>query len=77
MLQKSKQSHCRHKDKLTEEQQKAYNKIEEAIEDRMHSEFLIFGVTGSRKNRNLLASNRKSNRRRKNKHNASSRNFFN
>lgn len=63
--------------KLTEEQQKAYNKIEEAIEDRMHSEFLIFGVTGSRKNRNLLASNRKSNRRRKNKHNASSRNFVN
>lgn len=63
--------------KLTEEQQKAYNKIEEAIEDRMHSKFLIFGVTGSRKNRNLLASNRKSNRRRKNKHNASSRNFVN
>lgn len=63
--------------KLTEEQQKAYNKIEEAIEDKMHSEFLIFGVTGSRKNRNIFTSNRKSNRRRKNKHNASSRNFFN
>lgn len=63
--------------KLTEEQQKAYNKIEEAIEDRMHSEFLIFGVTGSRKNRNIFTSNRKSNKRRKNKHNASSRNFFN
>ena len=63
--------------KLTEEQQKAYNKIEEAIEDRMYSKFLIFGVTGSRKNRNIFASNRKSNRRRKNKHNASSRNFFN
>ncbi len=43
--------------KLTDEQQKAYNKIEEAIEDRMHSEFLIFGVTGSRKNRNLFTSN--------------------
>ena len=63
--------------KLTEEQQKAYNKIEEAIEDRMHSEFLIFGVTGSRENRNIFASNRKSNKRRKNKHNASSRNFIN
>ena len=63
--------------KLTEEQQKAYNKIEEAIEDRMYSKFLIFGVTGSRKNRNIFASNRKSNRRRKNKHNASSRNFVN
>lgn len=46
--------------KLTEEQQIAYNKIEEAIEDRMHSEFLIFGVTGSRKNRNLFAIYRKS-----------------
>ena len=43
--------------KLTDEQQKAFNKIEEAIEDRMHSKFLIFGVTGSRKNRNLSASN--------------------
>lgn len=36
--------------KLTDEQQKAFDKIEETIEDRMHSEFLIFGVTGSRKN---------------------------
>lgn len=43
--------------KLTDEQQKAYNKIEEAIEDRMHSEFLIFGVTGSRKNRNIFTGN--------------------
>ena len=41
--------------KLTNEQQNAYNQIEEAIEDRMHSEFLIFGVTGSRKNRDLFA----------------------
>lgn len=45
--------------KLTEEQQKAYEKIEEAIDDQMNSEFLIFGVTGSRKNRNILAINRK------------------
>lgn len=42
---------------FTEEQQKAYNKIEEAIDDEMNTEFLIFGVTGSRKNRNLFASN--------------------
>ena len=48
--------------KLTIEQQKAYEKIEEAIEDRMNTEFLIFGVTGSRKNRNIFASNRKSNK---------------
>lgn len=43
--------------KLTLEQQNAYNQIEIAIEDRMHSEFLIFGVTGSRKNRNLFTGN--------------------
>jgi primosomal protein N' (replication factor Y) len=35
---------------FTEEQQLAYEKIEEAIEDKFNSEFLIFGVTGSRKN---------------------------
>lgn len=46
--------------KLTTEQQQAYEKIEEAIDDKMNSEFLIFGVTGSRKNRNIFATNRKS-----------------
>ena len=46
--------------KFTEEQENAYKKIEEAIEDNMNSEFLVFGVTGSRKNRNIFASNRKS-----------------
>ena len=39
---------------FTEEQEKAYQKIEEAIDDQMHTEFLLFGVTGSRKNRNLF-----------------------
>ena len=34
---------------FTEEQQNAYKKIEDAIDDRMNSEFLIFGVTGSGK----------------------------
>lgn len=43
--------------KLTREQQKAYEKIEEAIDDKMNCEFLIFGVTGSRKNRNISAIN--------------------
>lgn len=43
--------------KLTEEQQKAYEKIEEAIDDKMNCEFLIFGVTGSRKNRNIFTIN--------------------
>ena len=34
--------------KLTKEQQVAFDKIEVAIDDNMNSEFLIFGVTGSR-----------------------------
>ena len=40
---------------FTEEQKVAYEKIEEAIDDEMASKFLIFGVTGSRKNRNISA----------------------
>ena len=40
---------------LTQEQQKAFNAICESMEDMLFSEFLIYGVTGSRKNRNLLA----------------------
>ena len=40
---------------LTQEQQNAFNAICESMEDMLFSEFLIFGVTGSRKNRNLLA----------------------
>ena len=46
--------------KLSEEQQNAYNVIEEAIEDNFNSEFLLFGVTGSRKNRSIFTINRKS-----------------
>lgn len=52
--------------KFTQEQQKAYNKIEEAIEDRMNTEFLIYGVTGSRKNGNIFTSYWKSTKARPN-----------
>ena len=41
--------------KLTEEQNSAYSKIEKS----RYKEFLIYGVTGSRKNRNIFAINRK------------------
>ena len=41
--------------KLTQEQQNAYNKIV----DSKFKEFLIYGVTGSRKNRNIYANNSK------------------
>ena len=42
---------------LTKEQQKAMNKIEAAINDKFFKEFLIHGVTGSRKNRNIPSIN--------------------
>ncbi len=44
---------------LNKEQQNAYDIINEAIEDNFNSEFLLFGVTGSRKNRSIFATNRK------------------
>ena len=50
--------------KLTKEQQKAMNKIEGAINDKNFKEFLIHGVTGSRKNRNISSTNRKGPRKR-------------
>lgn len=53
---------------FTEEQQITYNKIQKAIDDNKNSEFLLFGVTGSRKNRNIFTSNRKSFINRKNKY---------
>ena len=51
---------------LTEEQNKAYEQVCEAIDEHLYSEFLLFGVTGSRKNRSIFTTNRKSNKRRKN-----------
>lgn len=42
---------------LTKEQKEAYEKIEEAIDDKMFTKFLLFGVTGSRKNRDIFAIN--------------------
>ena len=63
--------------KLTNEQQLAYDTICDSMEDMLFSEFLIFGVTGSRKNRNLLTINRKSIKRTKIKCIISTRNILN
>ena len=41
-------------DELSKEQQNAYNKIVSSTYKREFKEFLIYGVTGSRKNRNLF-----------------------
>lgn len=46
--------------KLTEEQQVCFDGISKYIENEEYSSNLIFGITGSRKNRNLFAANRKS-----------------
>lgn len=42
---------------LTEEQQTAYQEVEKAIDNKEFKEFLLYGVTGSRKNRSLFAIN--------------------
>jgi len=62
---------------LTDEQKEAYDKVEDAIESKKHEEFLLYGVTGSRKNRNIYAINWKSTRKRKICNYASSRDFTN
>lgn len=40
---------------LTEEQREAYEQVADAMEDHLFSEFLLYGVTGSRKNRGIFA----------------------
>lgn len=43
--------------KLNKEQQIAYDTIADSMDDMLFSEFLIYGITGSRKNRNIYAIN--------------------
>lgn len=42
---------------LTPEQSQVYQTICNSMEDYLYSEFLLFGVTGSRKNRSIFATN--------------------
>ena len=60
---------------LTKEQQKAFEEIENAIDDEMHSKFLLFGVTGSGKTEVYLQLIEKVLNARKNKYYACTRNF--
>ena len=62
---------------LTKEQQNAYEKIVDVIDKKEFKEFLIYGVTGSRKNRNIFTTYRKGNKTRKICYYASTRNFIN
>lgn len=49
---------------LTEEQKQAYEKVSQSIDDNIHKEYLLYGVTGSRKNRGIFAINTKGIRKR-------------
>ena len=62
---------------LTEEQSVAYKEVEKTIEQNIYKTFLLYGVTGSRKNRNIFATNTKSIGKTANSNNASSRNITN
>ena len=44
---------------LTDEQSNSFTQISDAMDEMLFSEFLIYGVTGSRKDRNLFTVNRK------------------
>ena len=44
---------------LTEEQKIAYKKVEECLEENKYKTFILYGITGSRKNRNLSTVNTK------------------
>ena len=63
------------KKNLNDEQQKAYDTIDFLMENEEFAEFLIHGITGSRKNRNIFTINRKSYRTWKNSNSISTRNI--
>ena len=63
--------------KLNDEQQKAFDNICASMDDMLFSEFLIFGVTGSRKNWNISSINRKSFKWRQVKYFTSTRDIIN
>lgn len=44
--------------KLTEEQENAFEKVNKTIENNKFKEFLLYGVTGSRENRNIFTINK-------------------
>lgn len=62
---------------LTDEQTKAYQKIQLAMEEKQYKNFLLYGVTGSRKNRSVSTGNSKSDRKRANRDCISARNIIN
>ncbi len=51
---------------LTEEQQNAFEKVAKSIDEKEYKRFLLYGVTGSRKNRSIFTVNTKNTRNAKN-----------
>lgn len=45
---------------LTEEQKQAYKQVEKSIDNKEYKNFLLYGITGSRKNRSIYTINTKS-----------------
>ena len=62
---------------LNEEQQEAFEKINASIQFNEYDEFLLFGVTGSRKNRNIYSTYRRDFKAGKIKYSIGSRNITN
>ena len=52
--------------KLTEEQQNAFEKVAKSIDEKEYKRFLLYGVTGSRKNRSIFTVNTKNTRNARN-----------
>lgn len=73
---KNKQAESTSNLELNEEQKQAYKKIEKTIDENRFEEFLLYGITGSRKNRNIYATYRKSHRLEQNSYFISTRNIF-
>ena len=44
---------------LNEEQQEVYDKFKSIVSEELFSEELLYGVTGSRKNRNIFKNNKR------------------
>ena len=63
--------------KLTEEQENAFNKVKEALDNNIYKRFLLYGVTGSRKNRNIFTVNWRGYRKREKCNSISPRNIIN
>ncbi len=76
-IEKIKKTEKTEKLELTEEQNIAYQKVEKCLEENINKTFLLYGITGSRKNRNLFTTYTKILRKRKNSHFISTRNIIN